>query len=155
MNSYWKVNDKKFENTEKVQKCIDEQCQELNKITNGNVKAIFQPKRENVLTITQKTVSSINNIFTNEKERKAYDLIANKEYEFYITDKNNEYEFPIFTISMNNKFPINLILDNSLAYELLLNEKYKLDSYKEFDNLFREILQSNRITYIIEQLNQL
>lgn len=155
MNSYWKVNDKKFENTEKVQICIDEQCQELNKITNGNVKAIFQPKRENMFTITQKTAFSINKIFANEKEQKAYDLIARKEYEFYITDKNNEYEFPIFTISMNNKFPINLKLDNSLAYELSLDEKYKLDNYEEFDNLFKEILQSNRITYIIEQLNQL
>lgn len=155
MGSYWKFNDKKFENTEKVKNCIEEQCYELNKLTNGNVKAIFQPKRENALTITQKTVSSINSIFINEKERKAYELIAYKEYEFYITDKNKEYEFPIFAISMNNKFPINLILDSSLAHELSFKEKYKLDSYEEFDNLFREILQSNRITYIIEQLNQL
>ena len=155
MGSYWKFNDKKFENTEKVKNCIEEQCHELNKLTNGNVKAIFQPKRENAITITQKTVSSINSIFINERERKAYDLIANKEYEFYITDKNNEYEFPIFVISMNNKFPINLILDSSLAHELSFNEKYKLDSYEEFDNLFREILQSKRLTFIIEQLNQL
>lgn len=155
MTSYWKIYDKKFDSTDKVIKCINEQCDALNEITNGKVKAVFQTKRNDLFSTTQLAAKSLKKMFVNEKETKAQELIANKIYEFYITDKNNEYEFPIFSISMNKNFPIFLKVDSSLVQEIALNEEYKLNGYDEFDSLFRQIIQSTRISYIVEQLIQL
>lgn len=92
-------------------------------------------------------------LFSSSKD--ADDIYEKTNYYFIIYDKAHSYELPAFSMKCNDLMPISVSIDSTIAQEEGLQEKCEVSSFSAFQSLFRHIMQSKKVIYIISHLAQL
>ena len=160
MESYWITDTKGYENTKQLFDFLQQQIELLYKQTNGNVVAKNEFSRYAKYEQLQQTIDAFSSAVAlaaegKKAEKDATILYQNKRYEFYITDKHNKYELAIFQYTCNDLFPIQLNVDSDIAREAELDLSYIVDNMMQFKSLFKQIIQTKKVIYIIDHLNKM
>ena len=160
MESYWITDTKGYENTKQLFDFLQQQIELLYKQTNGNVVAKNELTRYAKYEQLQQTIDAFSSAVAlaaegKKAEKDATILYQNKRYEFYITDKHNKYELAIFQYTCNDLFPIQLNVDSDIAREAELDLSYIVDNMMQFKSLFKQMIQTKKVIYIIDHLNKM
>ncbi len=138
---------------------IINQGEELKKQTNGKIRGVLTVAGAswNALIDTLSLfVSTIPYQPTHHKDLKdASDLYKKKTYEFLIIDEIHKYELSVFQLTCNDTLPVNLTIDSTIAKEEKIEENKNIYSLDTFKTVFKEIVTSEKVVYVIDRLLKL
>lgn len=158
----WLITNFETNSTKDIQSFIEEQISFLSAKTDGNVIAVFAPKRISLLAHTLSGVANVSKQLRGEYPVRGSDtmdasaLYKRTCYEFYITDKRNQYELALFNLWMNDNYPVSIeSIDSTIRQEGQIDEYYEINSFGVFESIFTTIIQTKKVQYIIWKLNQM
>ena len=158
----WMLHDYDVNSTKDIIPFLKEQAAFLSLDTEGNVIAVFTPKRISTMVKTLSGIARVSQQLSGELPireqgtKDASELYNRACYEFYITDKKRQYELALFDLWLNDSYPITIQnIDSTIRQEAKMEERYKIDSFEEFKSVFTTIIQVNKVRYIIWKLDQL
>lgn len=158
---YWVIGDFDVDSTSEITRFLDEQREFLKERTEGNVIAVFTPRRVNTLvrtaTAMQKMLSGESVLHRNDGIKDASSLYDTSYYEFYITDKRKQYELELFELSLADNYPLLVFnVDDTIRVEAGLEtepeNRYEINSLSEFIEIYSKIVSTNKVSYIINRL---
>ena len=155
---------------------IQEQCEYLNKQTNGNIVARVTQYDGNVKSYNTASLFDVAGGLRAIAEGSHFEVQSvlgsvgddnSIAYEFYVTSKKTpKYKFRAFLIYHDVFiYPVTFVIEEGIAYELFGNNNIEENNHnnytvvatdeREFVELFSKIINSKRLTTVIENLIKL
>lgn len=159
--SMWLISVEDHEPSKPIFDLINQQANYLSTETGGKVKGVLARATSSWHQIAQaisSTAAFLTDAYSsthNHNANDASDLYNKKTYEFYIINEEHNYELSLFQITCNDTLPATMVIEPTIASEEGLKETIEIDSINEFTDIFRSIIRSNKVTYIIDRLLKL
>lgn len=152
--NYWVIETLPANNTSEIVVFLNDQINKLKEMTSGKVIAVFEPRRISQLeNITAQVADGLAKV---SAAQDASTLYNRKQYEYYITDKKKQYELAVFTLFLNEEYPAKMLIDNGLMKEAAIKqESITINQFSEFLEIYKKIIQSHKVTYVIRKLNEM
>ena len=128
---------------------IEGQCDILSNRTGGKVLAKLESYSGLEIPLYVKSFDH-----TLSKDKLGEQGVLQFRYEFFITLKNKvDYKYRVFFIYYSaSVYPVSLILDETIASEIISDSEIKCNTSEEFTKIFKKILTSKKLRTIIETL---
>ena len=156
MSNLWKK-EFKAQEIQTPKEILDEQCNELSKITSGKIIAKTEVYDGPTYSYTTDLTSTISRI-TEQTYNVQSDLgeIKNRDfkYEFFITSKitpSFKYRVMFFQYGITF-YPVDITLDETIANEISTDEYITCNSSEEFTEYLCKILNSKKLENVITAL---
>ena len=154
-DSVWILSADKKESSKPILDYIIQQADDLLEKTGGKLKAALEatgiPLAQFAKRLSDLTprVGRSNN---HAKARDASTFYERHTYEFFIVDESHNYELSVFQITCNDQVPVLVVIDDDIAEDADMDKEQYVDSLEEFKGLFRDIVTSDKVVYIIDKL---
>lgn len=158
-NSYWIISVADNQSSEPILDFIIEQGEVLKKETNNKIRGVLTKAGASwntvIETMSKLTLTALYQPTHHKGLKDAANLYTKSTYEFLIVDEIHKYELSVFQITCNDTLPIKLNIDPLIAKEEELDESIDVTSLEAFKSLFRKIVTSDKVVYIIDRLLKL
>lgn len=158
-NSLWITSIGEDKSSQPILDYIRNQGKDLSDQTNGKIKGILVKAGSSLASIVDALSLISGQAPYNPTHHKglndASELYNKTTYEFLIVDEIHKYELSIFKITCNDTLPANLSIDSIIAKEESLDSNCSIFSLEDFKGIFRRIVTSDKVVYVIDRLLKL